>query len=437
MAASRVAVSGASVDESALRSALRKAWWRILPLLSICYLVAYMDRGNISFAAESMNRDLHFTPKIYGLGAGLFFLSYALCEIPSNALLLRFGARRWLARIMLTWGLLAAAMMLVRTPGHFYGARLLLGCAEAGYFPGAVYYLSQWFPSAVRARTMGLFYVSLPISTIVMGGLAGALLRLNGTLGLAGWQWMFVVEAAPAVVLSAVVWFGLPKDIASAGWLNGAERGALTAKLAKDTQGNPEAHGSTLGTALRSGRVWTLGFIYFCVVGTFYAVAFSLPMLLTRLTGWNTGQAGYLIAGTGAVGALALLGNAWHSDRTGDRRLHIAVWFILMGAGTLVAGLHLSGWIGATALLLVMLSWYALLGPLTGVLATILPGKASAIALATVNTCGIAGGFMGPYYMGWMCEATGGYALGIGLLCLPCLLAAMGILRLVRRDPES
>jgi ACS family tartrate transporter-like MFS transporter len=177
----------------ALESAVGKARWRLIPLLSVCYLVAYMDRVNISFAAESMNRDLHFTPTIYGLGAGLFFLTYALCEIPSNRLLLHFGARRLLARIMLTWGLLAVGMAFVRSPGSFYGMRMLLGVAEAGYFPGVIFYLAQWFPKAERARAISLFYIAFPLSSVVMGGLAGVLLRQSGRMGLAGWQWLFLV----------------------------------------------------------------------------------------------------------------------------------------------------------------------------------------------------------------------------------------------------
>jgi ACS family tartrate transporter-like MFS transporter len=212
------ALSEASVPNTALQSALQKARWRILPLLSICYLVAFMDRANISFAAKTMNHDLHFSAQTYGLGAGLFFLSYSLCEVPSNRLMLKFGARRWLSRIMLTWGLIAGGMVLVRSPHSLYASRLLLGCAEAGYFPGALYYLSQWFPRATRGRAISLFYVSLPISTIVMGALAGSLLGLDGRLGLRGWQWMFLVEAAPAVLLAFAVWFGLPEDVASAKW---------------------------------------------------------------------------------------------------------------------------------------------------------------------------------------------------------------------------
>src|ERR1700739_3507611 len=197
------AASAKNLDSGIGRSALRKASLRLIPLIGIAYGVAYTERVNISFAALQMNRDLHFTASAYGLGAGLFFLSYAACEIPSNLLLVRFGARRWIARIMLTWGLLAAGMMFVKTPVEFYAMRFVLGAAEAGFFPGVVFYLIQWFPASVRARTVSRFYVALPLSSVVMGAIAGALLGLQGRLGLAGWQWLFLAEGLPAVVLSA------------------------------------------------------------------------------------------------------------------------------------------------------------------------------------------------------------------------------------------
>ena len=215
-------------------SALRKASWRLIPLIGIAYGVAYTDRVNISFAALQMNRDLHFSASTYGLGAGLFFLSYAGCEIPSNLLLARFGARRWIARIMLTWGLLAMGMMFVRTPLEFYVTRFLLGMAEAGFFPGVVFYLSQWFPANVRARTVSRFYVALPLSAIVMGVVAGALLNLQGRLGLAGWQWLFLVEGLPAIILSAFFFFFLPNTPGEAKWLTPGEREWLIDRLHTD-----------------------------------------------------------------------------------------------------------------------------------------------------------------------------------------------------------
>ena len=223
-------------------SALRKASVRLIPLIAIAYGVAYTDRVNISFAALQMNRDLHFSASAYGLGAGLFFLSYAACEIPSNLLLYRFGARRWIARIMITWGLLAMGMMFVKTPLEFYAVRFLLGMAEAGFFPGVVYYLSQWFPANVRARTVSRFYVALPLSSVFMGGLAGALLNLQGRLGLAGWQWLFLAEGFPAVILSVIFFFFLPNTPAEAKWLTAAERDWLVDQLRADNTAIGERH---------------------------------------------------------------------------------------------------------------------------------------------------------------------------------------------------
>jgi len=422
---------------SVLQAAVRKARWRLIPLLAVCYLIAYMDRVNISFAAESMNRQLHFTPKIYGLGAGLFFLSYALCEIPSNRLLLRFGARRWIARIMLTWGLLAAAMVFIRTPASFYSLRLLLGCAEAGYFPGAIFYLSLWFPPEQRARSISLFYIAFPLSSVVMGSLAGLLLQQNGKLGLSGWQWLFLIEALPAILMSGIIWFALPDGPAKASWLNEAEREALDEALGGAQGRRFEAeraatHGDGLGQALRSPRVWALGAFYLVMLGSSYSVTFSLPLVLSSATGWQMGRVGGVVAAFGVVGAAAMLLWARHSDLHRERRWHVAGPMLLMACSLAVAGsLHLAGWATVIALLTFVTAYCAMQGPVLTVGASALPGRAGAVGIAAINTCGIIGGFLGPYWMGWMREATGGYALGIGALALPCLLAAGLILRVV------
>ncbi|QMV20036.1 MFS transporter [Granulicella sp. 5B5] len=416
-----------------LEAALRKARWRLLPLLSICYLVAYMDRANISFAADTMSRDLGFTPKIYGLGAGLFFVSYALCEVPSNKLLLRFGARRWLARIMLTWGVLAAAMMFVHTSASFYGMRLLLGVAEAGYFPGVVYYLSQWFPPVERARALSRFYVAFPLSSVVMGAVAGALLRLNGRLHLHGWQWLFLVEGVPAVVLSVALWKWLPDGPREAAWLEIEEREALEAAL--HAGGMYLSHGSAegaLGRVLRDSRLWVLGTFYFFALGTSYALSFFLPSLLGALTQWPAGQVGWLISLGGVVSAGAMLLFAVSSDRTGERRWHVAGAVLAMGGLLLAAGLHMEGSFAAAALLLTAVAYSAMQGPLLALATTLVPGVDGALFIAAFNTFGIIGGFVGPYWMGWMRELTGGYAVGIGLLCVPCVVAGGCILWLTR-----
>ena len=442
--ATTVVGTGTDVGVGALRSALKKARWRLIPLLSVCYLVAYMDRVNISFAAESMNRDLHFTAKIYGLGAGLFFLSYALCEIPSNRLLLKFGARRWIARIMVTWGLLAGAMILVHTPWSFYVMRLLLGVAEAGFFPGAIYYLSLWFPKAQRSQSISMYYIAFPLSNVVMGGLAGVLLKQNGRLGLAGWQWLFLVEALPAIALGVIVWFALPDGPAKAKWLTEEERGALDVELGGEAARLSEAeatrdHGSHLRRAFRSPYVWGLGLFNFFTLGSNYAVAFSLPLVLRGAIGWSPGQVGGMVAVFGIVSAAAMLLNGRRSDRKRERRFHVVVPVVTMALALLAAGLlHLSGWGAVGALLVASASYCAMQGPMLSTYASVLSGEAAAIAIATINMCSITGGFVGPYWMGWMREVSGGYAVGIGALCVPCLLGAVLMMVMMRRlDPKQ
>src|SRR6202789_1729210 len=213
------------------KSAQRKASLRLIPVIGVGDGLAYMDRINISFASLQMNQDLHFTATIYGFGAGLFFIGYALCEVPSNLMLLRFGAKRWLARIMFTWGLLAAAMMFVRTPIEFNVMRFLLGIAEAGFYPGVIYYLMLWFPARMRARAVSRFYIALPLSSVVMGALAGWLLGLGGKLGLAGWQWLLLIEGLPAVLFSFVILKLLPDCPATAAWLEPDEKAWLQQQI--------------------------------------------------------------------------------------------------------------------------------------------------------------------------------------------------------------
>src|SRR6201996_3640681 len=252
-------------DEEAVgRSALRKASLRLLPLIAIGYGIAYMDRINIGLAALQMNRDLHFSASVYGFGAGLFSIGYALCEIPSNLALYRFGARRWIARIMLTWGLLAMGMMFVQTPPQFYAVRFVLGMAEAGFFPGIMFYLLQWFPDNLRARAISRFYCASPLVAIANGLLAGPLMSLQGKLGLRGWQWLFLLEGFPAVLLSVVFLLRLPNTPDEARWLSSRERAWLKARLAADIRTG--THLEDTWASLRDKRIWLLGLLSFCVL---------------------------------------------------------------------------------------------------------------------------------------------------------------------------
>ncbi len=397
-----------------------------------------MDRVNISFAAVQMNRDLHFSATMYGLGAGLFFVSYAICEIPSNLLLVRFGARRWLARIMLTWGLLAIAMMFVRTPFQFYAVRFLLGVAEAGFFPGVVFYLTEWFPPAYRARTISRFYIALPLSSTVMGSLAGGLLSLNGRLSLAGWQWLFLVEGLPPLLLSFLFWKYLPDAPADASWLSGPERSWLQTQLAEAAS---HTRGSThsladLRAILRDRRVWLVALYHFCQLTVLYAWAFSAPVILQRLTGFTLGRTGALIAFIGLLGAASMLLNAVHSDRAGERPFHIAVPMLMMATGFLIGGLSHHALIAVTAFAVTVFAYNAAQGPVLALPSAFLSGRTSAIGYAFINMVGMVGGFVGPYWMGRARDLTGDYQRGLLTLAVPSALAA-GFIYLFRHFTQA
>lgn len=411
-------------DASGLgQSAMRKAMWRLIPLIALGYGTAYMDRVNISFASLQMNRDLHFSATTYGLGAGLFFLSYAACEVPSNLLLCRFGARRWLSRIMFTWGVIAITMMFVRTAPQFYVLRFLLGMAEAGFFPGVVYYLTQWFPPNMRARAISRFYVSLPLSSAVMGAIAGALLNLRGRLGLAGWQWLFLIEGLPAIALSIAFFFLLPDDPAKARWLTDPERSWLINQIEQDACSGGHRH--NIGRALLDPRLLQISIINLLMLGCNYAYIFSLPDILVRLTKLNITSVGYLISAFGLFGAAAMILNAQRSDRTGERHWHTAIPFFVITAGFLIAGLSTRPFLAVPAIAAVTIGYPALLGPLLAIPPTFLKGKSMAAGIAAMNTLGMLGGFLGPYWMGIAKDLTGNYQRGLLTLAVPSLFAAL------------
>ena len=422
-----------SSTEAIGRSAIRKASLRLIPLIALGYGAAYMDRVNISFAALQMNRDLHFSATIYGFGAGLFFLSYAACEVPSNLMLYRFGARRWLARIMVTWGLIATAMLFVRTPQQFYLARFLLGMAEAGYFPGVIFYLTQWFPPELRARTISRFYISLPLSSALMGLIAGMLLNLNGRLGLAGWQWLFLIEGIPPILLGIAFLLLLPDTPADAKWLTEPEQNWI---LRRVREGVPAAHHSgAIFHALVDPRVWQLGIFDLLMLGTTYGYMFIIPQIIQRSTHLGVTQVGFITAGLGLLGAPAMLLGASYSDRAqrqsrtaknqaNDRYWHIIPSCLLVAAGLAICGLSTAPRVVLPALSLVSIAYYAMQCPFWSLPPSLFTGKSSAAAIATVNTIGITGGFLGPYFMGIAKDLTGDYQRGLTTLALPMLLAA-------------
>ncbi len=420
--------------------ALRKASLRLLPLLGLCYGAAYMDRANVSYAALQMNQQLHFSASIYGLGAGLFFLGYALCEIPSNLLLVRFGARRWLARIMITWGLLAIAMMLVRTPLQFYLLRFLLGVAEAGFFPGVIFYLTQWFPAEQRARSISRFYVALPLSSVCMGAVAGALLNLQGKLGLAGWQWLFLVEGLPAVLLGVVILFQLPDGPADASWLQPEERTWILNRFAQEQQlAASKAHGAHDGSwraLAREPGVGLMACLFLCVLFVAYSYNFSAPAILEQLTGLGHTGVGFLLAGTNLIAAAGMILAARHSDHTQERYLHVAIPFALIAICFLLSGLTTRPWVAVPALSMLIVLYVATLGVQWAIPPTFLSGRSAAVGIAAINSVGMLGGFLGPYWMGVAHDHTGSYQVGL-LGCIVPSLIVIAIMLWMRRQAQA
>ncbi len=411
-------------------SAQRKAGLRLLPVIAVGYGLAFMDRINISFASLRMNQDLHFSATIYGIGAGIFFLGYAVCEVPSNLMMLRFGARRWLTRIMFTWGLLATSMMFVRTPFQFYAVRLLLGVSEAGFFPGVIYYLTLWFPANMRARAVSRFYISGAISSVAVGMLAGWLLGLNGKMGLSGWQWLFLVEGLPPVFFSLVIWKMLPDGPDKAGWLTTEEKAWLRHRLSAENAQAHFGHEAGVLQALLSPKVWLIGLFFFCVLTCFYGYSFSAPAILQQATGWNVNSVGFLTAAMGMVGALAMLAGGASSDRTGDRALHCIIPACIMAICFVLASFSHPGWLVVGCLSCMFMAFEAAQAPALAVPTQLLAGRACAAGIAAINTITMFSGFVGPYWMGVMKDATGSYWLGLRGLAIPAL-AAAGIMALL------
>ena len=431
-------MNGFTEDHGSLESsAYRKASWRILPLIAFGYGAAYIDRVNISFAALQMNRDLAFSASVYGLGAGLFFLGYAACEVPSNLLLYRFGARRWLARIMVSWGLLAMAMALVRTPFQFYVARFALGIAEAGFFPGVVFFVTQWFPPELRARSISKFYIAWPLSVVAMGALAGALMGLDGRMGLAGWQWLFILEGFPAITLGVIFFLCLPDSPATAQWLTESERAALLARRVAGRAGEGQpGRSESIAPALRDSRVWLLGAFNFCMLCSSYAYGFSAPLLVQTLSGLSIAGTGLLIAAMYLIGAAAMFGCGMLADRGRDTYRYVIPGCLMMTAGFVAMSFSTNSYLALFGLLVVIIGHFSMQGPFWAIATRFLNGRAAAAGIACMNMIGILGGFVGPYWMGVAKDFTGDYRRGLFTMAFPMLLAA-GIMFYLRHRSQQ
>jgi len=426
-----MAVDTALADDELGRRTIGTVTWRLIPFLLLLYIVAWLDRVNVGFAALQMNDALGFSASIYGFGAGVFFVGYALCEIPSNLILARVGARRWIARIMLTWGVLAAAMMFVRTPTSFYVLRFLLGVAEAGFLPGIIYYLSHWFPAEQRARAVSMFMIGIPLAIVVGGPVAGLLLGMSGLLGFAGWQWLFLLEGLPAIVFGVVVWLFLPDSPRDAQWLTDEQRGWLTSRIDAEQAAAKTRHAVGLRQALLHPMVWLLALIMFaCQTGS-YGLTLWVPQIIKGMSGLNDLEVGLISALPYLAAAIGMVVIGMNSDRTGERFLHIAMPALLAAIGFAASAyLTTTPVLGMLALTIAAIGDLGSRGPFWSLPGRFLASDASAAGIALINTVGSIGGFVGPYAVGLVKEATGGFTGGLLMLAALMFVASIATLAL-------
>ncbi len=402
----------------------RKVAWRLMPLLLICYIVAYLDRVNVGFAKLQMMQELGFSDVIYGLGAGIFFIGYFIFEVPSNIILHKIGARVWIGRIMITWGILSAAMMYVSTPTSFYVMRFLLGVAEAGFFPGIILYLTYWYPSQRRGHMTTVFMTGIPMAGVIGGPLSGAIMKMcDGLHGWAGWQWMFLLEGVPSILLGLVVIAMLDDRIADAKWLTEEERALLIERISEEEAQKEDA---PVLKVLGSGRVWWMASIYFTFVMGIYGISFWLPTIIKATGIADALQVGTLSAIPYAVAVAVMLAVAKRADAQQERRWHVAIPAVLGAIGLLLS----VAWAKDTTLALAALTLAT-----AGIMTTLplfwslptafLAGTGAAAGIAMINSLGNLAGFMSPYLVGWLKEATASTDTGMYMLASCLVLGAI------------
>jgi D-galactonate transporter len=417
---------------------------RLIPFLIVCYFVAYLDRVNVGFAALTMNQDLGLSQTAFGFGAGIFFIAYFIFEVPSNLLLERFGARKWIARIMLSWGILSGTMAFIpaiaRATGlgnenTFYLVRVLLGAAEAGFFPGIIFYLTLWFPAEYRARIVGYFMAAIPLSTVIGAPISGALLYLHGGLGFAGWQWLFIIEAVPAIILAGVVFFYLTDRPADAAWLAPDERSWLAERLTLEQRQRQAVRDYSVAEALVNPRVIGLSLVYFGAVATNYGLSFFLPQIV-KTFGLNTFLTTLVSATPYAVGLVGMVWWGRRSDRVAERRFHNAFPLFVAAAGIAVSTALDDPTLKMIALCVAGFGIFACLPVFWTLPTAFLSGAAAACGIAVINSIGNLAGFAGPFAMGWIKDHTGSYTGGLLLLAALGLIA-MGVVLVLGRDEAS
>jgi ACS family tartrate transporter-like MFS transporter len=417
---------------------VRKLTWRILPFVMLLYFVSFLDRVNVGFAALSMNKAIGLTPTMFGLGGGIFFLGYFLCEVPSNLILNKVGARIWIARVMITWGLVSAASAFVTGPTSFYVLRFLLGVAEAGFFPGIILYLSQWFPARQRAVAAAAFMAAAPLSSALGSPISGALMELPTMGGLANWQWLFIIEAVPAVLLGFAVLKVLIDKPAQAPWLAPDERAWLIGTLREEDRERGRHAGHTAGAmrALADPRVLVMALIYFGTSAGLYTLGLWAPQII-RQFGFSAFGTGMLNAIPNVLAVLGMVLWARHSDRKGERAWHVIIPCVAAGAGLAFAGMSQTVVEVVLALIVVNVGISAAKAPLWAMPATFLSGAGAAAGIAMINSIGNLGGFVGPFLIGWLKTLTGGYAAGLYVVAAFVTLSAVLTLMMSRRGERA
>jgi len=426
----------ASETDPLARETISRVIRRLIPFIFICYVVAYIDRVNIGFAAEELQRDLGLSAAVFGLGGGLFFLGYCLFEIPSNLILERVGARIWIARIMVVWGIVSMGMILVSDRASFYTVRVLLGVAEAGFFPGIVLYLTYWIPASERARAGALFMTASPVAMIVGAPVSESLLGLDGRFGLAGWQWLFLLEGLPAVVLGFVAWRYLTDRPEQAHWLTTAQREWLTATMRREREARLARHHTSELRMLLSGRLWLLSLIYFLNNMVTYGVFIWLPNIMRDVSGFRGWKLSVVTAIPFVAALIGMVVIGRHSDRTGDRKWHVAACALTAAAGLVLAAYS------QHSVLLIVLSFMlsqagqrAIMSVFWAIPPIFLGGLAAAAGIALINSLGNLGGFVGPTAVGWLRQGSGDYTSG--LLLLAGVLVLEGVLVASLRLPAE
>ena len=405
-------------------STIRAISWRLIPFLVLAYFFSYLDRVNVGLAALTMNADLKISPAMFGWGAGIFFIGYFIFEVPSNLALEKFGASRWIARIMVTWGIISALMSLASGEWSFYALRFILGVAEAGFFPGIILYLTYWYPAEYRARFIAAFAIAVPVSTVIGAPVSGLLLGLDGAMGFKGWQWLFIIEGIPSVLLGIVTWFYLTDKPERADWLSAEQKTWLASRLDAEIAAKQAVKHMTLGEALSSPKVLALSLIYFGFVGALYGMQFWLPQIV-KAFGLTNAQTGFVTAIPYVFGTIAMILWARHSDASRERVFHVGGPLLLTAAALAVSSFTSSPTMTMVVLTIAAIGVFCTFAVFWTLPTAWLSGTAAAGAIALINSIGNLAGFGGPFLIGWVKEATGQTSTGLLVLAALPLIAGL------------